>query len=106
MEKKLKKLIILVKKHLVKIYGNKIKKVILYGSHVRKEANKDSDIDLLVIISDSLNPSEVRNSISDLLFDIILREKEQISVITVPEHFFNNYNSPFILNIKSEGISI
>jgi len=87
MEKKLKKLIILVKKHLVKIYGNKIKKVILYGSHVRKEANKDSDIDLLVIISDSLNPSEVRNSISDLLFDIILREKEQISVITVPEHF-------------------
>ena len=98
MERKLQKLIIMVKKHLVKIYGNEIKKVILYGSHVRKEANKDSDIDLLVIISDSLNPSEVRNS--------ILHEKEQISVITVPEHFFNNYNSPFILNIKSEGISI
>jgi predicted nucleotidyltransferase len=106
MQKKLRRLINQVKKHLVKKYGKEIKQVILYGSHVRKEATKDSDIDLLVIISDSLNPSEVRNSVSDLLFNIILREKEQISVITLPEYFFNNYKSPFILNVKSEGMAV
>ena len=106
MQKKLRRLINVVKKHLVKKYGKEIKQVILYGSHAREEATKDSDIDLLVIISDSLNPSEVRNSISDLLFNIILREKEQISVIPIPEQFFNNYNSPFILNVKSEGMAV
>ena len=106
MDTRIKQLTIRIKKHLIKIYGKKIIKVILYGSHVRNEAIKDSDIDLLVIVDDSLNPSEVRKSLSDLLFDIILEENELVSVIAVPEHFFNNYKAPFILNVKGEGIVI
>ena len=90
--------------YLIKIYGEKIKKVILHGSHVMGEDTRDSDIDVLVVVDDSLNPFEVRNSLSDLLFDILLEDGEHISVIAVPEHFFENYNSPFILNVKGEGI--
>ena len=106
MNKKIQLLANRIKKHLINIYGKKIKKVILYGSHVRNEAIKDSDIDLLVIVDDSLNPSEVRKSLSDLLFDIILEEKELVSVIAIPEHFFENYNAPFILNVKGEGMAV
>lgn len=104
MDERIKQLVNQIKEHLLKTYGEKIKQVILYGSYVRGLATKDSDIDLLVVVDDSLNPSEVRKSLSDIIFDILLEKGELISVIVVPEHFFKNYNSPFLLNVKEEGI--
>jgi predicted nucleotidyltransferase len=104
MDQKIKSLINQIKTHLIKMYGEKIKRVILYGSYVRGEATRDSDIDILVLVDESLNPFEVRESLSDLLFDILLEEGELISVIAVPEQLFENYNSPFMLSVKNEGV--
>ena len=104
MDEKIKRLINQVKAHLVKMYGEKIKRIILYGSYVRGETTRDSDIDILVLVDESLNPFEVRESLSDLLYDILLEEGELVSVIAVPEDFFESYNSPFILNVKKEGV--
>jgi len=103
MDKKIKFLISRIKEHLTKMYGAGIKKVILYGSYVRGEATKDSDIDLLVL-GESLDLFEVRESLSDLLFDILLDEGELVSVIVVPESLYENYNSPFMLNVRKEGL--
>jgi len=104
MDERIKTLINKIKAHLIKMYGERIKKVILYGSYVRGEVTGDSDVDILVLIDQSLNPFEVRESLSDLLFDMLLEEDELISVIAVPEHLFENYNSPFMLNVKKEGL--
>jgi len=106
MDERIKSLINQIKSHLIKIYGKKIKKVILYGSYVRGQATRDSDIDVLVLVDQSLNPFEVRESLSDLLFDILLQEGEFVSVIAVPENFFESYNSPFMLNVKKEGLVV
>ncbi len=102
MEQKIKQLVERIKKHLIKEYGEKIKQIIIYGSYARGEATKDSDIDVLVVIDDSLNPFEVRKNLSDIIFDILLEEKELISIIAIPETIFKNYKSPFILNVKEE----
>jgi predicted nucleotidyltransferase len=104
MDEKIKQLIDRIKAHLRKVYGEKIKKVILYGSYVRGEATSESDIDILLLVDQSLNSFEVRESLSDLLFDILLDEGELISVIAIPEKLYENYNSPFLLNAKREGL--
>jgi len=106
MDKRIEELVNRVKDHLIKMYGKKIRRVILYGSHVRGEATRDSDVDILVLVDESLNPVEVRRSLSDLLFDILLEEGKLISVITLPEHFFENHNYPFMLNVKKEGVRV
>lgn len=106
MDEKIKSLINQVKTCLINIYGQSIKEVILYGSFVRGDATRDSDIDILVLVDESINPFEVRESISDLLFDILLEEGELASVIVIPEKLFESYNSPFMLNVKKEGIAI
>ena len=105
MDERIKNLINRIKAHLIKTYGQKIRKVILYGSYVRGQATRDSDIDILVLVDESLNPFEIRESLSDLLFDILLEEGELVSVIAVSEDFFENYNSPFMLNVKKEGVT-
>jgi predicted nucleotidyltransferase len=106
MDRKIKTLINQIKTHLSKMFGVGIKSVILYGSYVRNEQTKDSDIDVLVVVDQNLNPFEVRESLSKLLFDIILDEGELVSVIVVPDDFYQSYNSPFILNVKKEGVAV
>ena len=95
-----------VKSYLIKNYGEKIKEVILYGSYAKGKATKDSDIDVLVLIDDSLDPFEVRQSLSDILFNILLGHGELVSVIVLPKKLFENYNYPFMLNVKKEGVKI
>ena len=105
MDPKVKRLVDQVKAYLHERYGTGIKKVIIYGSHARGEATDDSDIDVLALVDQSLDPREVENSLSDLLYDIILEEHELVSVIAVSEERFANYNSPFMLNVRKEGIT-
>jgi predicted nucleotidyltransferase len=104
MDQKIKSLIGRIKAHLTKLYGAQVKKVILYGSCVRGTANSDSDIDILILVDESLNSFEVRESLSDLLYDILLEEGELVSVVVVGERLYESYNSPFMLNVKKEGL--
>jgi uncharacterized protein len=106
MDPKVKRLVDQVKAQLSEMYGSGIKRVILYGSHARGEATEDSDVDVLVLTDPALNPAEVRDRLSDLLYDILLEEGELISVVAVSEERFENYNSPFMLNVKREGMVV
>jgi predicted nucleotidyltransferase len=106
MEERILRLIDRIKAHLNQTYGDGIKRVILYGSYARGEATKDSDIDVLVLTAPSVNPSEVRESLSDLLYDIIMEEGELISVMAISEEYFENHNFPFMLNVRKEGVPV
>ena len=106
MDRRIAQLANQVKNHLIERYGDKIREIILYGSHARGEATKDSDIDLLVLIDDTIDPFEVRRSLSDLLFDILLEKGELVSVVVLPKTFFENYNYPFVINVRKEGIRV
>lgn len=106
MNEKVSRLVSLVKAHLLTRYGERIKGFLLYGSHARNEATENSDIDLLVLVDDSVEPSEVRRSLSDLLFDILLEHGELVSVLVLPISFFEESGYPFILNVKREGIRV
>lgn len=106
MNKEIMHLVEEVKRHSIKTYGSKIKQVIVYGSYVRGEENKESDVDVLVIVDDSLNPFDVRKSLSDFVFNVLLEKGELISVMAIPEGFFQSYNTPFLLNVKEEGMVV
>jgi len=106
MSDKIIQLVRRIKNYLIERYGEKIRDVILYGSYARGQFTENSDIDILVLVDDTLNPFEVRENISDLLLDILLDEEELVSVIVLPESFFENYNYPFMINVKKEGVKI
>ena len=52
--------------HLREQYGSKVLHVILYGSHARGTATPDSDVDVLVVVDDALDPWKVRRSLAHL----------------------------------------
>ena len=106
MDERIRSIVQRVKGFLEKKYGSRLRAVILYGSHARGTATEDSDVDLLVVVDDTLRPDEVRRSLSDLLLDILLEEGELVSVVVLPESFYKSYNSPFLLNVKGEGVPV
>ena len=73
---------------LQKIYGKHLKKVILYGSYARGDYQKNSDVDIMILVKMSEDEiRQIKNSIYDLAFEIemdtgidiapIIKEKQQ-----------------------------
>ena len=106
MNKKVRRILTKLKRYLLETFGDKIREIILYGSYARGDYNKDSDIDILIVVSNDINPVEIEEVLNDLLFEILLNENELCSVRAIPEKLFREYNSPFILNVKEEGVRI
>ena len=102
----IKELVKEIKESLVALYGDAIKKIIVYGSFARGDATEDSDIDLAIVVADRLDPRKVEEALDDLLFSILLERKELVSILAIPESVFKNYRSPVILNAKEEGIPV
>lgn len=87
-----------------KLYGNKLKNIILYGSWAREEANEDSDIDLLVIIKKDIKPGEEIDRMIDIITEINLKHNVLISVYPVSEKNYSSLKSPLLMNVRKEGI--
>lgn len=90
-----------------KILGNKLSKVILYGSYARGDYNTNSDMDIMILttLSDS-EIEQIENSIFDLAFDFQMEYSIDISVVIKNENQFNYWLGvlPFYDNIQKEGV--
>ena len=90
-----------------KILGDRIKKIILYGSYARGDYNNLSDIDIMILTDFSdIEIEEYRDKISDIAFDIELDTGYIISPIIRNIDTFKvrtNY-IPFYHNVEKEGV--
>ena len=96
-------------KKLSSLYGNHLKKVILYGSYARGDYNSESDIDLMILVD--LNQNEIKQkskNLSDITFDVNYENDILIMPIVQNKVFFDNWINayPFYNNIKNEGLEL
>ena len=88
------------------LYGQRLKKVVLYGSYARSQASDEhSDIDLAVVLEGDVNPCREIDRMIDIITDINLEYNVLISVYPVSEENYNSLNSPLLLNIRKEGVA-
>jgi len=86
------------------IYGDRLAALLLYGSYARGEARADSDVDVLAVLRGSVRPSyEIRRT-SEALGDLSLRHDILLSCMFVSEDDFRNGDSPFLINVRREGV--
>lgn len=90
-----------------KIYGTHLKQVILYGSYARGDFNKDSDVDVMVLVDlpeDKLG--EFSDDLSELGFGYNVDHDIWFMPVVKNIDHFNYWRQayPFYSNVAKEGI--
>lgn len=86
-------------------YGARYRGLRLYGSEARGEAGPDSDVDLLLVLSEVERPTREIDRIADILADFNIRYGILLSVLPVAEHTLQTAEGPFWRNVRREGIA-
>jgi uncharacterized protein len=89
---------------LSKQYGTGAPKILVYGSYARREANLDSDIDILLIYPNDIRSGREIYSLSSTLSELNLRYQVLISLLPIYEAEFERSTDPFWSKIRQEGI--
>ncbi len=89
------------------VFGEKAKRVILYGSYARGDFNRSSDIDVMILTD--LNEDELieyRDKLWDLVYDIELENNVILSPLVKNIDKFNYWLNalPFYMNVEKEGV--
>lgn len=92
-----------------RLYGRKLKTVILYGSYARGDFRPDSDIDIMILVD--LEEQEIKDKghlLSDMTFEYNFDNNLTIMPIVKNLGHFNRWlrSYPFYYNIKKEGVEL
>lgn len=89
------------------MFGDRAKKIILYGSYARGDFNSSSDIDIM-ILTDLTDDEIVEYSekIWDFAYDIELENNVILSISIKNIDKFNYWleSLPFYINVQNEGV--
>jgi uncharacterized protein len=90
-----------------KIYGERIERVVLFGSRARGDAQPDSDYDVLVFLKDFdlTGRHEEMARISNITADIIQDTGELISALPYPAGS-HAARTPLMHEVRREGVDL
>ena len=91
------------------ILGNRLSKIIVYGSYARGDYRENSDIDIMILTTFSDKEIEqVENKIFDLAFELEIEQGVVINPILKNEQNFQYWLGalPFYDNVEKEGVVI
>lgn len=91
------------------ILGDKLTKVIVYGSYARGDFRENSDIDIMILVK--MSDEEIRlvkNDIYDLAFEFEINTGIEFSPIIKNEDQYEYWvdTLPFYRNVRDEGVVI
>lgn len=92
-----------------KLYGDKLNKIILYGSYARGDDVEESDIDVMIILDCDISEiRQFRGKTAEMASDISLEQEVFLSILLRDrEHFEGNAEfHPFYRNIMKEGRAV
>ncbi|MBC7227612.1 MAG: HEPN domain-containing protein [Thermoflexales bacterium] len=83
--------------------GDKIARMILFGSHARGTAGPDSDIDILIA---TLNGREVERAILDRAYDFMAARQAPIEIVFSSVHDLYPPQDYFLYNVFRYGVEV
>lgn len=92
-----------------RILGEKLTKIIVYGSYARGDYRENSDVDIMILTK--LSEEEIRaikNDIYDLAFEVEMSTGIELSPIIKNEEQYEYWvdTLPFYRNVRDEGVVV
>jgi len=92
---------------IAEFYGDRLDKVILFGSYARGDFHEDSDIDYMVVLKDdNINSYQEISLVSPITSELSLKYLMSVSAIPYPNHKLFSQGTPLGKNVLREGIEL
>lgn len=98
-----------VRQNMQNVLGDKLHKIILYGSYARGDYDSESDIDMMVLADVPENElGNYRKQINRVASKIGLANDIMITIALKDRRFFESHQEilPFYRNVANEGVPI
>ena len=108
-DKKLLGVLLDVKEEALKLFGDKLRELILYGSYAREEQDPESDIDIMILVDeDEALLREYGDEIAGIMTNLSLKYD---TFVSLAEEMYSRYTEyldvlPYFRNIYNEGVEI
>ena len=105
--KKLNSLLPEIEKRIRESFGERVLKIILFGSYARGDFHKESDVDIFVLINDK-DLKKYRKVRVKIITEFLESYDILLSIRIIYNGIFNRYKNvlPFYQNVIQEGISL
>jgi uncharacterized protein len=88
------------------MYGDRLERVVLFGSRARGDADEESDYDIAVFLRDMSDPPAEMNRLADLATDILYTGGPFIHAMPYPAGSYSDERTPLMQAIRAEGIDL
>lgn len=98
-----------VEKRMIDIFGSSFVKIIIYGSYSKGNQDEESDLDIVVLVTENERDIEMKRAyVSDAASDISLASDVFVSVIVRNEAQFYERAEyvPFYMEVARNGIDL
>jgi predicted nucleotidyltransferase len=106
-DEKIKKLLNDLEIKLSEVFKNNLKKIILFGSYAKGNYNNESDIDIMVLLTET-DLNKYDDVIADIVIELIGKYSIYPSILIENEHqFYKNIQIEALFkNVENEGIEL
>jgi predicted nucleotidyltransferase len=106
MNVRLRKILAEYRARLEDIYGPRLAGLVLFGSQARGDADPDSDIDVMIVLSGPLDDWQETQRTSDVTSEISMRFDTAISRLFATPEDYARKTAPFFETVRREGIAL
>lgn len=85
------------------LYGDRLVRLVLYGSRARGDAHAESDVDVIVVLNGDVAPGREIRRMGDVRTRLGLRHEQALSLLPVSEEAYQEQSSAWLKNARTEG---
>ena len=91
---------------LARLLGSQLDALYLYGSRARGDALPDSDVDVLVVILGDFDYFDMVERTGQTAAELSLEYETVVSLAFTSKENYVHRMSPFLMNVRQEGIAV
>ncbi len=106
MDENVKTILTELRRRFEALYGERLARLVLFGSQARGDADQGSDIDVLVVLRGPVSSGEEIARAGETTAALSLHYDVVISCTFVSADRYSTEQSPLLMNVRREGMTV